>query len=102
MKKKIYAKDFLKKLDFYHLAKQFYKHIYRHTELEEKTEWQEIKLVTENYLVEHRLYNDSKTTPEEYREFLRFYTELEIKYEEPTEFIFSDLEKKIYLKLLVR
>ena len=99
---KIYAKNFLKKLDIYHLAKQFYKHIYRHNELGEKTEWIEIKQITENYLVEHRLYNDSETTPEEYREFLRFYTELEIKYEEPTEFIFNDLEKKIYLKLLVR
>ena len=27
---------------------------------------------------------------------------IEIKYEEPTEFIFNDFEKKIYLKLLVR
>ena len=59
----IYAKNFLKKLDIYHLAKQFYKHIYRHTELEEKTEWIEIKQITENYLVEHRLYSDSETTP---------------------------------------
>lgn len=98
----IYAKNFLKKLDIYHLAKQFYKHIYRHTELEEETEWIEIKQITENYLVEHKLYSDSETTPENYREFLRFYTELEIKYEEPTEFIFNEFEKRIYLKLIVR
>ena len=31
---KIYAKDFLRKLDFYHLAKQFYRYTYRYPELE--------------------------------------------------------------------
>ena len=98
----IYAKYYLAKLDIYHLAKHFYRHIYRHPELEEITEWQEIKLVTENYLVEHRLNSDSDITNEEYREFLRFYAELEIKHEEPTEFIFDDFEKEIYLKFITR
>ena len=98
--KKIYAKTFLEKLDIYHLAKQFYKHTVRHKELEHEPEWMEIKTIAENYLVEHRLYNDSETKPEDYRDFLRFYTELEIKYEDPTEFIFDEYEKTIFLKFI--
>ena len=31
---KIYAKEFLRNLYFYHLAKQLYKYIYRYPELE--------------------------------------------------------------------
>ena len=98
----IYAKYYLEKLDIYHLAKHFYRHIYRHPELEEITEWIEIKKFTEDYLVKHRINSDSDITNKEYREFLRFYTKLGIKYEESTEFIFDDFEKGIYLKFITR
>lgn len=100
---KIYAKDFLKKFDFYHLAKQFYRHIYRHPELEVIDEWKELKLAIENYLVEQRFNRCEKPemTPEDYLEFLQFYTGLEVKYEEPDqEFIFTNTEKKFFEKIL--
>lgn len=98
----IYAKTFLKEFDFYHLAKQFYKHIYRNNELEQESEWKEIKRITENFLVEYRsvVGIGSETTDEKYREFLRFYTELEIKYEDPTEFVFTEPEKEAMLKFV--
>ena len=51
----IRAEVLLKKIDFYHLAKQFYKHLYRHPELEEEIEWQSFKQATEDYLVMQRL-----------------------------------------------
>ena len=96
------APFFLEKLDIYYLAKQFYRHIYRNPELEEESEWQEIKRLAENFLVEHRMILDeeTKSTPEDYREFLRFYTGLEVKYEDPTEFIFDEYEKNIFLKFI--
>ena len=101
-KKIIYAKTFLEKLDIYYLAKQFYRHIYRNPELEEESEWQEIKQLAENFLVEHRMILDeeTKSTPEDYRDFLKFYTGLEVKYEDPTEFIFDEHEKTIFLKFI--
>ena len=98
----IYAKTFLNDFDFYHLAKQFNKHIYRHNELEQEPEWKEIKHTTENFLVEYRsvVGVGLETTDEKYREFLRFYTKLEIKYEDPTEFVFTEQEKEVLLKFL--
>ena len=101
-KKVIYAKTFLEEFDFYHLAKQFYKHIYRHPELEEDAEWKTIKTAAEDFLVEHRLVIDeeTKSTDEDYREFLRFYTSLEIKYEDKTEFVFNEQEKAIFVKAI--
>ena len=98
---KIYAKDFLRKLDFYHLAKQFYRYTYRYPELEKNKEWQEIKIDTENFLVDYRMKRDSEMKPDDYRDFLRFYTSLEIKYEDPKqEFIFSESEKSIFQKII--
>ena len=38
-KREIYASKLIKKKDFYHLAKEFYKYIYRYHELEEQIEW---------------------------------------------------------------
>ena len=98
----IYAETFLKKFDFFHLAKQFYKYIYRNKELEQESEWKEIKRLTENFLVDYRsvIGIGSETTDEKYREFLRFYTELEIKYEDPTEFVFTEQEKEAVLKFV--
>lgn len=40
-------------------------------------------------------------TPEDYRDFLRFYTGLEIKYEDPVyEFVFNEQEKKFFEKII--
>ena len=101
-KRKIYARELFRKFDFYHLAKQFYRHVYRHPELEEDAEWKRIKTAAEDFLVEHRLVIDeeTKSTEEDYREFLRFYTSLEIKYEEATEFVFEEQEKEFFLKVV--
>lgn len=102
-KKVIYAKTFLEKFDFYHLAKQFYKHIYRHPELEKETEWQTIKLAAENFLVEQRhiIGIGIGSSSKDYRDFLQFYTGLEVKYEDPTEFVFDEEEKKALLKGII-
>lgn len=102
MTKKIYAKEFLDDFDFFHLAKQFYRHIYRNKELEQEPEWKEIKLATENFLVMHRSLSEPKSDVqgEDYRDFLRFYTELEIKSEEPTEFIFNKREKDLFFRFI--
>ena len=97
----IYAETFLKKLDFYHLAKQFYRYIYRYPELEKDKQWKELKIETENFLVNYRMKRDSEMKPDDYRDFLRFYTSLEIKYEDPKqEFIFSESEKSIFQKII--
>lgn len=100
--KYIYANTFLVKSDFYHLAKQFYRHIYRHKELEQESEWKEIKILAENYIVKNRLMfgSGAETPDDKYREFLRFYTELEVKYEDRTEFIFDDCEKELFKKCM--
>lgn len=97
-KRTIYAKTLLQELDFYHLASHFYRYIYRHPELEENPEWRTFKGEVEDFLVTQRFYRPVKTemTPEEYREFLVFYTNLETKYPSETiEFIFDDKEKEI-------
>lgn len=104
MKKEIIrAEELLKNFDFYHLAKQFFKHIYRNPELEEIDEWKQLKQSTEDYLVKQRFKQIAKAdmTPEDYRDFLRFYTGLEIKYEEPFhEFVFNEQEKKFFEKII--
>lgn len=98
---KIYAKDFLRNFDFYHLAKQFYKYIYRYPELEKDKQWEELKIETENFLVSYRMKRDSEMKPDDYRDFLRFYTSLEVKYEDPIQdFIFSESEKSIFCKII--
>ena len=101
-KKEIYAKTYLEKFDFYHLVQQFYKHIYRHPELEEENEWQTIKLAAENFLVEerHTIGIGIDSSSEDYRDFLQLYTGLEVKYEDPTEFIFNEDEKNALLEVI--
>lgn len=98
---KIYAKDFLRNFDFYHLAKQFYRYTYRYPKLANDKRWEELKIETENFLVSHRMKRDSEMDPDDYRDFLRFYTSLEVKYEDPTpEFIFSESEINIFQKVI--
>ena len=99
----IRAEVLLKKFDFYHLAKQFYKHLYRHPELEEEIEWQSFKQATEDYLVMQRFRRVTETemSQEDYRKFLRFYTGLEVKGEEPKqELVFNEQEKNFFEKII--
>ena len=71
-------------------------------ELEQESEWKEIKILAENYIVKNRLMfgSGAETPDDKYREFLRFYTELEVKYEDRTEFIFDDCEKELFKKCM--
>lgn len=99
----IRAEVLLKSFDFYHLAKQFYKHLYRHPELEEENEWKSFKKATEDYLVVQRFRRatEIEMSQDDYRKFLRFYTSLEVKGEEPKqELVFNDQEKKFFEKII--
>ena len=99
-KRKIYARDLFRKFDFYHLAKEFYYYIFRYPELEAEAEWKEIKEFAEEIIVTHRCsreYGD-KLDPDDYRDFLRFYTRLEMRdYDKEKEFIFNEKDKKLFL-----
>lgn len=99
-KRKIYARDLFRKFDFYHLAKEFYYYIFRYPELEAEAEWKEIKEFAEDIIVTHRCskrYNDN-LDPDDYRDFLRFYTRLEMRdYDKEKEFIFNEKDKKLFL-----
>lgn len=101
-RRKIYAKKLLKELDFYHLAKEFYLYITRYPELEADSEWKELKQTAENIMVEIRCNNPyrEKLDPIDYRDFLRFYTKLEVRsYDEEKLFIFTDKERQMLLNL---
>lgn len=99
-KRKIYARELFRKFDFYHLAKEFYYYIFRYPELESEPEWIEIKEFAEDIIVTHRCsreYGD-KFDPDDYRDFLRFYTRLEMKYyDKEREFIFNEKDKMLFL-----
>lgn len=101
-RRKIYAKKLLKEFDFYHLAREFYLYITRYPELEADSEWKELKQTAENIIVEIRCNNPyrEKLDPVDYRDFLRFYTKLEMRfYDEERKFIFTDKEKQFVLNL---
>ena len=100
-KRKIYASKLIKKKDYYHLAKEFYKYIYRYPELEKQIEWKRLKEYTEDFLVAwHELHTD-EIEPDKYRDFLRFYTKLETKYyDEERSFIFTDEERVFFFSIL--
>lgn len=104
-KRKIYAYKLLSEYDVFHLSKEFYKYVYRHPELEEALNWREIKIQTEDYIVREHIRNNkiSKSESDDYREFLRFYTNLENRfYDEEREFIFTELEKEHFLSLIMK
>lgn len=101
-KRKIYAKRLIADLDFYHLAKEFYMYIFRYPELEQDNEWAKIKELAEDIMVESRCRKDylQEIDPVWYREFLQFYTGLEVKnYDEEREFIFTETDKEIFIYL---
>ena len=99
-KRKIYARELFRKFDFYHLAKELYYYIFRYPELEAEPEWKEIKEFAEEIIVTHRCsreYGD-KLDPDDYRDFLRFYTRLEMRdYDKEREFIFTEKDKMLFL-----
>lgn len=101
-KRRIYAKKLIADFDFYHLAKEFYMYIVRYPELEQDDEWVKIKELAEDILVETRCRKDylQEIDPVWYRKFLQFYTGLEVKnYDEEREFIFSEMDKEIFINL---
>ena len=101
-RQKIYAKDLFRERDFYHLAKEFYRYIFRYPELESDAEWSELKQYAEDLIVAIKFKRDPETemSKSEFRDFLRFYTKLEMKfYDEEKEFIFTETEKTLFLAL---
>ena len=100
-KRKIYASKLIKTKDFYHLAKEFYKYIYRYPELEKKNEWKELKEYAEDFLVAWHQLHTADIDNDKYRDFLRFYTKLETKYyDEERNFIFTDEERMFFFSIL--
>ena len=102
-KRKIYAREFINDFDFLHLAKEFYRYIFRFPDLESDAKWKNVKNFAEDFIVTDRCKREknSEFSPEDFRDFLRFYTSLEAKhYDEDREFIFT--EKDIYLFLSLR
>ena len=90
------------KLDFYHLAKEFYRYIFRYPELEADPTWTELKQFAEDLIVAIKFRRDPETkmSKEDFRDFIRFYTKLEMKfYDEEKEFIFTETEKNLFLTL---
>jgi len=100
-KRKIYASKLIKTKDFYHLAKEFYKYIYRYPELEKKNEWKKLKEYAEDFLVTWHQLHTEEIENDKYRDFLRFYTKLETKYyDEERNFIFTDEERIFFFSIL--
>lgn len=102
MKRKIYARKLVSEHDFFHLAKEFYRYIYRYPELEVETDWKAIKKYAEEFIVSCHYHKEkANIKKEDYRDFLRFYTELETKYyDEERIFVFTKNEKEHFLSLM--
>lgn len=101
-KRKIYARKLIDDRDVLHLAKEFYRYIFIHPELEAEPEWKEIKKFAEDLIVETRYKraDAAEISPDDYRDFLRFYTSLEVRdYDEEREFIFTEKDKRLFLAL---
>lgn len=101
-KRRISAQELICDRDFFHLAKEFYRYIFRHPELETEPEWAEVKAFAEDLIVK-TLYEQEEETEkslDDYRDFLRFYTRLEVRdYDEEREFIFTENDKLFFLEL---
>ena len=98
----VYAYELFLKLDFYHLAKEFYRYIFRYPELEADSTWTELKQFAEDLIVAIKFRRDPETemSKEDFRDFLRFYTKLEMHfYDQEKEFIFTESEKDLFLAL---
>jgi len=73
--------------------------------LESETEWKEIKEFAEDIIVTHRCLREygEKLDPDDYRDFLRFYTRLEMRdYDKEREFIFTEKDKKLFLAFNIK
>lgn len=103
--RRIYARKLLHEHDFFHLANEFYRYIFKYPELESDPEWKLLKDTAEDLLVKIHLLRDPECemSYEEYREFLRFYIGLETKYHgNERKFIFTEREKKMFMAFACR
>ena len=101
-KNTVYAQILFRERDFYHLAKEFYRYIFRYPELEADPTWMELKQFAEDLIVAIKFRRDPETemSKEDFRDFLRFYTKLEMHfYDQEKEFIFTESEKDLFLAL---
>jgi hypothetical protein len=101
-KRRISAQELICDRDFFHLAKEFYRYIFRHPELETDPVWVEVKAFAEDLIVK-TLYEQEEETEkslDDYRDFLRFYTRLEVRdYDEEREFVFTKNDKRFFMGL---
>ena len=77
----VFANRYIKQGDVFHLAKEYYRYIVKHPKKENRKDWQNLKNAAENIIVWHRMKSNycEPVSETDYREFLRFYTSLEVK-----------------------
>lgn len=95
----IFANHYIKQRDVFHLAKEYYRYIVKHPKLECRTDWCKLKSAAENMIVFYRMKTNNLEPINEtdYRDFLRFYTSLEVK-DRKVWFIPSKKSKKFLLR----
>ena len=73
-KRKIYAREFINNFDFLHLAKEFYRYIFRFPDLEADAKWKNVKNLAEDFIVIDRCKRESssKFSPKDFRDFCVF------------------------------
>ena len=101
-RRKIHARKLINERDFLHLAKEFYRYIYRFPDVEADNKWKEIKIFAEDFIVTShcKQENSADFSSEDFRDFLRFYTNLETRhYDEEREFIFSEADMDYFFSL---
>ena len=77
----IFANHYIKQRDVFHLAKEYYRYIVKHPKIESRKEWCKLKSAAENMIVFYRMKSNNLEPINEtdYRDFLRYYTSLEVK-----------------------
>lgn len=77
----VFANQYIKQGDVFHLAKEYYRYIVKHPKKESRKDWQNLKNAAENIIVWHRMKSSycEPVSETDYRDFLRFYTSLEVK-----------------------
>ena len=94
----IFANKYVKQRDAFHLAKEYYRYIVKHPKIENQKDWCYLKSAAENIIVWHRLNSNycEPVSETDYRDFLRFYTSLEVK-DRKVLFIPSEKSKRYLL-----
>lgn len=77
----VFANRYIKQGDVFHLAKEYYRYIVKHPKIENRKDWCQLKSAAENIIVWHRMKSSycEPVSETDYRDFLRFYTSLEVK-----------------------